>query len=169
MEKANRETNKLAQEGKLEVIDKKLEVASPEDLREPVDGTDPEDDGEDDQSVEEELSLREDGGESAVRPRIVQLVSWKYACVLTASGHPANKNETRLARWVRPSRPASAHSFSTLRLNLIGWCLLTGLLALSATAPNFIPSTAIRSVPFIWSRNCVPVAFTAESPPAQGQ
>ena len=30
------------------------------------------------------------------------------------------------ARRVRPSRPASGRSFSTLRLNLIGWCLLTG-------------------------------------------
>ena len=50
-------------------------------------------------------------------------------------------------RHVRSSRPASARSFFTLRLNLIGWCFLTGSLPLSAMASNFIPSTAIGSVP----------------------
>ena len=65
MEKANRETDKLAQEEKLEVIDKKLKVASPEDLREQVDGTDPEDD--------EEYAKKRGGGveselETCLRP-----------------------------------------------------------------------------------------------------
>ena len=38
--------------------------------------------------------------------------------------------------------------------------------------PIFLFTTAIRhlvSLEFIGSRNCVPMAFTAESPPAQGQ
>ena len=48
--------------------------------------------------------------------------------------------------------------------------LLTGLLPSSAAASIY--ETAIRyrvSPEFIGSRNCVPMAFTAESPPAQGQ
>ena len=54
------------------------------------------------------------------------------------------------------------------------WCLLTGFLPSSAAAFIFLFKTAIRhrvSPEFIGSRNnyCVPMAFTAESPPAQGQ
>ena len=70
-----------------------------------------------------------------------------------------------LARWVRPSRPAAACSFSTLRLNLV----------LAHGIPPDFRATSIYlnrhqiSPEFIGSRNCVPMAFTAESPPAQGQ
>ena len=42
----------------------------------------------------------------------------------------------------------------------------------SAAASIYLFETAIRhrvSPEFIGSRNCVPMAFTAESPPAQGQ
>ena len=58
---------------------------------------------------------------------------------------------------------------SILRLN---WCLLTGFLPSSAAASFYSFITAIRhraSPEFIGSRNCVPMAFTAESPPARGQ
>ena len=57
---------------------------------------------------------------------------------------------------------------SMLRLNR----LLTGFLPSSAAAPIYSFITTIRhrvSPAFIGSRNCVPMAFTAESPPAQGQ
>ena len=54
-----------------------------------------------------------------------------------------------------------------LRLNLV---LTYGFLPSSAAASIY--ETAIRhrvSPEFIGSRNCVPMAYTAESPPAQGQ
>ena len=50
--------------------------------------------------------------------------------------------------------------------------LLTGFLPSSAAASIYLFKTAIRhwvSPEFIGSRNCVPVAFTAESPPVRGQ
>ena len=68
--------------------------------------------------------------------------------------------EFGLARQVRLSRPASACSFSTLRLNLL------------IVHTHGIPPTINRhrvSPAFIRSRNCVPMAFTAESPLPQGQ
>ena len=74
-----------------------------------------------------------------------------------------------LVRQVRPSRPASACSFSILGLNLV---LSHGFLPISATASIYSFTTAIRhrvSPELIGSRNCVPMAFTAESLPAQGQ
>ena len=53
------------------------------------------------------------------------------------------------------------------------WCLLMGFLPSSAAASiYYLFKTAIRhrvSPEFIGSRKCVPMAFTAESPPAQGQ
>ena len=58
---------------------------------------------------------------------------------------------------------------SILRLNQV---LLTGFLPSSAAASVYLLMTAIRhrvSPEFIGSRNCVPMAFTVESPPAQGQ
>ena len=82
---------------------------------------------------------------------------------------PVRALEFGLARRVQPSRPASACSISILRLNLV----LT-----HEIPPDFRGGvllfiyTAIRhrvSPEFIGSRNCVPMAFTAESPPAQGQ
>ena len=51
------------------------------------------------------------------------------------------------------------------------WCLLTGLFRLPRWRPH-TSTTATRhraSSEFIGSRNCAPMAFTAESPPAQGQ
>ena len=65
--------------------------------------------------------------------------------------------------------PFSRFPFSLLRLNLV---LARGVLPdFRGGAPFFI-QTAIRhwvSADFIGSRNCVPMTFTAESPPAQGQ
>ena len=59
---------------------------------------------------------------------------------------------------------------SILRLNI--WCLLTGFLPISAAASMYISKTAMRhgvSPELIGSRNCVTMAFTAESPLAQDQ
>ena len=69
------------------------------------------------------------------------------------------------ARSIRPSRPASACSFSTLRLNLV----ITHEIPpdLRGGVRSFI-ETAIHhrvSPEFIGSRYCVPMAFTAASPP----
>ena len=64
-----------------------------------------------------------------------------------------------------PRQPAH----SILRLNLM---LTYGLLPSSAAASIHLFKTAIRhrvSPEFVGSRICVPMAFTAESPPAQGQ
>ena len=99
-----------------------------------------------------------------VRLPILLVVSWtgkKYSPV------PVRAWEFGLARRVQPSRPASA--CSSPHSGWI-WCLLTGFLPSSAAASIY--ETAIRhrvSPKFIGSRNCVPMAFTAESPPAQGQ
>ena len=57
---------------------------------------------------------------------------------------------------------------SILRLNLV----LTGFLPSSAAASIYSFITAIRhrvSPEFFGSRNFLPMAFTAESPPARGQ
>ena len=62
----------------------------------------------------------------------------------------------------------SAHSPNSGRI----WCLLTGFLLSSAAASIYLYKPAIRhrvSPEFIGSRNCVPMAFTADSPPLQGQ
>ena len=79
---------------------------------------------------------------------------------------PVRAWEFRLAGRVQPSRPTSS-AFSSSYSDWI-WCLLTGFLPSSAAASIY--ETAIRhrvSPEFIGSRNCVPMAFTAESPPAQ--
>ena len=58
---------------------------------------------------------------------------------------------------------------SILRLNLV---LTFGISPGFRGGVYFFFLTAIRdrvSAEFIGSRNCVPMAFTAESPPAQGQ
>ena len=71
-------------------------------------------------------------------------------------------------RWVRSSRSASACSFSTLRLNLV---LAHGIPLDFRGGVHFV-YTAIRhwvSPEFIGSRSCVPMAFTAESPPARAK
>ena len=70
----------------------------------------------------------------------------------------APENLVYLARRVRPSRPAPAGPFSTLRLNHQSsiWCLLTGFLPRFPTAFTYIyvqytvlPSTIVGSVPGI--------------------
>ena len=68
--------------------------------------------------------------------------------------------------------PAHLHNTNTQAESI--WCLLTfmGFLPSSAAASIYLFKTAIRhrvDPEFIGSRNCVPIAFTAESPPAQGQ
>ena len=64
-----------------------------------------------------------------------------------------------------PRQPAHLHTQAES-----GGCLLTGFLPSSAAASIYSSITAIRyrvSPEFIVSRNnCVPMAFTAESPPA---
>ena len=82
---------------------------------------------------------------------------------------PARAWEIGLARWVQPSRPASACSFSIPRLNLV---LPHGIPPDFRGGAHFFIYTAIRhrvSPELIGSRSCVPMAFTAESPPAQSQ
>ena len=65
-----------------------------------------------------------------------------------------------------PRQPAHLHTQAESSI----WCLLTGFLPSSVAASIY--ETAIRhriSPEFIGSRNCVPMAFTTENPPAQGQ
>ena len=77
---------------------------------------------------------------------------------------PVHAREFGLARRFRPSRPASACSSPyILRLNLV--LILPGFFTSSAAAST--PSGQPRVCRA--TRNCVPMAFTAESPPAQGQ
>ena len=66
-----------------------------------------------------------------------------------------------------PRQPAHLHTYSGWI-----WCLLTGFLPSSAAASTYSFITAIRhrvSPELIGLRNYVPMAFTAESPPARGQ
>ena len=75
-----------------------------------------------------------------------------------------------LARRVRQSRPASA--CSSLKYPGWFWCLFTAFLPSSAAASIYLFKIAIRhwvSPEFIGLHNCVPMAFTAESPPTLGQ
>ena len=90
-----------------------------------------------------------------------------------ARGQLNRENEyprSRLRIWSREmSRPASACSFSMPRLNLV---LTHGIPPDFRGSVHLFCYTAIRhrvSPEFIGSRNFVPIAFTAESPPAQGQ
>ena len=83
---------------------------------------------------------------------------------------PVGAGEFGLARRVRPSRPASAFSFSILTLNLV---LTYGIPPEFLGGVHLFIGTAIRhwvSPEFIGSpRNCVTMVFTAETPPGQGQ
>ena len=64
-----------------------------------------------------------------------------------------------------PRQPAHPHTQAES-----GAYLLTGFLPSSAAASINETATRHRVSPeFIGSRNCVPMAFTAESPPARGQ
>lgn len=74
MEKANHETEKLAKEGKLAVLDDKLEVVDSDGRKEQVGNTDSEGDEE---NEGEEGKTGETAGE-AVPPRSVQLVRFVY-------------------------------------------------------------------------------------------
>ena len=100
-----------------------------------------------------------------------------------ARGQLNRKNEyfifpcprSRLRTWSRetssavvPSRVSLPISI-ILRVNLVLTCGIPP--ASSAAASIYLFKTARRhrvSPEFIGSRNCVPMAFTAESPPAQG-
>ena len=70
---------------------------------------------------------------------------------------PVRAWEFGLARRVRPSRPVSACSSSTLKLNLV----IRRLFVYIAILRHRV------SPEFIGSRNCVGITFTAESPPAR--
>ena len=75
--------------------------------------------------------------------------------------------EFGLARRIRQSRPASACAYPYSGWI---WCLLAE--PNSAAASIYLLKTALRhrvSPDFIGSRTCVPMVFTAESPPARGQ
>ena len=79
---------------------------------------------------------------------------------------------SRLRIWSRETGSAVPFRvsliISIIRLNLV----LTGFFPSFAAASISFYKTAIRhrvSPEFIGSRNCVPMAFTAESPPVQGQ
>ena len=82
---------------------------------------------------------------------------------------PVRAGEIGLAKRVRQSRPASACSSPYSRLNLV---LTYGIPPDFRGGVHLFIKTAIRyqvSPEFIGSRNSVPMAFTAESPPPQGQ
>ena len=82
---------------------------------------------------------------------------------------PVPVREFGLARRVQPSRPASACSFSILRLNLV---LTHGIPPHFHGGVHLFILTVIFhqvSLEFTGSRIRVPMAFTAESPPAEGQ
>ena len=82
---------------------------------------------------------------------------------------------SRLRIWSRETGSAVTSRvsllISKLRLNLVLTYEISPDFA-AASIYLFLISTAIRhrvSPEFIGSRNCVPMTFTAESPPAQGQ
>ena len=81
---------------------------------------------------------------------------------------PVRASEFDLARRVQPSRPASACSFSILRPNLV---LTHGISPhFHGGIHRFILTAIFHRVSpeVVGSRNGVPMAFTAESPPAKG-
>ena len=103
-------------------------------------------------------------------------VTRKYESVLSSKvinyhvlyGHTYSKGKDQPSKVPNPAHGQSAHSPYSGSI----WCFLTGLLPSSAMASICLFKTAIRhrvSPEFVGSRNCVPMAFTAESPPAQGK
>ena len=88
---------------------------------------------------------------------------------------PVRALEFSLARRVRLSHAASVCSFSTPRLKLLLLLLivLTSYSQDSSGFPRRHPTYTVNrhraSPELIGSRNCVRMAFTAESPQAQGQ
>ena len=81
---------------------------------------------------------------------------------------PVGAGKFSLARQVRSSRPASACSSSTHRLNPALTRELLSSLRLSATAFIYVINRHQVSPKLVRARNCVPMTFTIESPPAQG-
>lgn len=86
---ANKATEKLAKEGKLEVLDDNLEVAGSDEQAEGVEGTDEEDGEEEDQEGEGVGREVEGGGAGAgaLPPRTVQLVSGTILVIPTRWRH----------------------------------------------------------------------------------
>ena len=111
---------------------------------------------------------------------ILLVVGWTGKMDISLSSPFAPENF--LARRVRPFRPASARSFSTLKLNHQSSIInhqssiinhQSGAYSDSSRFPRRCPfiCTAIRyrvSPKFIGSRNCVSTAFTTKISPAQG-
>ena len=68
----------------------------------------------------------------------------------------------------RPVPRQSAHLHTLAESG--AYLVITGFLSSSVVASNYGSALRHRVSPeFIGSRKCVPMAFTAESPPAQGQ
>ena len=81
-------------------------------------------------------------------------------------------SRSRLRTWSHVTASAVPSRVSLLISILTPNLVLTGFFPSSAAASIYLFKTAIRhqaSPEFIGSRNCVPMAFTAESPPSQGQ
>ena len=99
-----------------------------------------------------------------VRLPILLVVSWTGKMNISLSLFAPEILVSR-DRFGRPVPRQPAHSLHW------GWilCLLTGFLPLSATASKFTVNRHRVSPEFIGSRNCVRMAFTAESPLGQGQ
>ena len=82
---------------------------------------------------------------------------------------PVRARGFAFARRVQPSRPASAWLFPYSGWNPV---LTHGIPPDFRGGVHLFIKTDIRhrvSPEFIGSRNCLPMAFSAESPPAQGQ
>ena len=82
--------------------------------------------------------------------------------------NPVFSRECGRVRQVWPSRTASAQSFSTPRLNLLN-SVYFGVPLLPLVFRDDAVNGHLISPELIGSHNCVPMAFTAKSPPAQGQ
>lgn len=104
MEKANRETEKLAEEGKLAVLDDKLEVVDSDGRKDQVEDTDSEDDEEENEGEENEGEEGR-GGEragEAVPPRSVQLVRLAW---VSALNQPSRQILTSHSKYLLTSSP----------------------------------------------------------------
>ena len=100
-----------------------------------------------------------------VRLPILLVFSWTGKINIPLSPY-VPENLVSRDGFVRQSRLASA--CSSPYSGWI-WCLLTGFLPSSAAASIYDTALRHRASPeFIESHSCVPMTFTAESPPAQG-
>ena len=121
--------------------------------------------------------LRDSSGVPRRRPFIYLKPLYAIGSVPSLSGHAIAYQWRSLPR-VRRHRASKPQGSSE---RVLPWqvtmdqsicALLTGFLPISATVFIYLFKTAIRhrvSPESIGSRKCVPMAFTAESPPAQGQ